>query len=214
MLLLPREFHRKQTGCLPMPALTTLTIYCGSRNGHHPDHAALAQTVGRGCAERGIAIVYGGGALGLMGEMARAALVTGGTVTGVIPGFLRDLEVAQTGLTDMITVPTMHARKAMMVARGDAIACLPGGPGTLDEMVEALTWASLGLHSKPCYLIDPDGYWQPVLALFDHLIDQGFTEPRFRDLLTVADSLDAVIEDFESRSPNLRRPIVAMPPLP
>jgi hypothetical protein len=188
--------------------LTTLTIYCGSRPGKAIGNVPLAQAVGRGCAERGIAIVYGGGALGLMGEMARASLAAGGTITGVIPDFLHDLEVAQESLTEMIQVQTMHARKAIMVERGDAIACLPGGPGTLDEMVEVLTWASLGLHNKPCYLIDPDGYWQPVLTLIDHMIAQGFTEQRFRDLLTPVRSLDALIADYESRVHAVQPPIL------
>ncbi len=192
----------------PPHRLSTLTIYCGSRPGKAPGNVPLARAVGRGCAERGIAIVYGGGALGLMGELSRAALAAGGHVTGVIPGFLHDLEVAQQGLTEMIHVPTMHARKAIMVERGDAIACLPGGPGTLDEMIEVLTWASLGLHHKPCYLIDPDGYWQPVLALIDHMIAQGFTEQRFRELLTPVDSLTALVADYESRSHEAHPPIL------
>ncbi len=191
-----------------MTHLSTLTIYCGSRPGTHPNNVPLAQAVGRSCAAHGIAIVYGGGALGLMGELARAALAAGGNVTGVIPGFLHDLEVAQTGLTEMIHVPTMHARKAIMVERADAIACLPGGPGTLDEMIEVLTWVSLGLHHKPCYLIDPDGYWQPVLTLIDHMIAQGFTEQRFRDLVTSVGSLDALIADYESRSHDAQPPIL------
>jgi uncharacterized protein (TIGR00730 family) len=191
-----------------MPNLTTLTIYCGSRPGTNPGNAPLAQAVGRGCAERGISIVYGGGALGLMGELARSALAAGGTVTGVIPGFLHDLEVAQQGLTEMIHVPTMHARKAIMVERADAIACLPGGPGTLDEMIEVLTWASLGLHHKPCYLIDPVGYWTPVLALIDHMIAHGFTEQRFRTLLTPVTSLAELITDYEGRDHSPTPPIL------
>jgi uncharacterized protein (TIGR00730 family) len=191
-----------------MPNLTTLTIYCGSRPGTNPGNAPLAQAVGRGCAERGISIVYGGGALGLMGELARSALAAGGTVTGVIPGFLHDLEVAQQGLAEMIHVPTMHARKAIMVERADAIACLPGGPGTLDEMIEVLTWASLGLHHKPCYLIDPVGYWTPVLALIDHMIAHGFTEQRFRTLLTPVTSLAELITDYEGRDHSPTPPIL------
>jgi uncharacterized protein (TIGR00730 family) len=188
--------------------LSTLTIYCGSRPGKAAGNVPLAQAVGRGCADRSIAIVYGGGALGLMGEMARAAMAAGGSITGVIPDFLHNLEVAQTGLSEMIHVQSMHARKAIMVERGDAIACLPGGPGTLDEMVEVLTWASLGLHNKPCYLIDPDGYWQPVLTLIDHMIAGGFTEQRFRDLLTPVSSLDALVADYESRSHAAQPPIL------
>ncbi len=184
-------------------SLRTLTLYCGSRPGVSAANVPLARAVGAGCAAKGIAIVYGGGALGLMGEMARAALAAGGHITGVIPDFLHDMEVAQTGLSEMIRVSTMHARKAIMVDRADAIACLPGGPGTLDEMIEVLTWASLGLHAKPCYLIDPEGYWQPVLALIDHMIAGGFSDPRFRSLLTPVDTLDALVADFASRATQL-----------
>jgi uncharacterized protein (TIGR00730 family) len=179
--------------------LRTLTIYCGSRSGTSRLNIPLAQEVGQSCAAHNINIVYGGGALGLMGEMARAAMASGAHVTGIIPDFLHDLEVAQSGLTEMIRVKTMHERKALMVDRADAIACLPGGPGTLDEMIEVMTWASLGLHAKPCYLIDPEGYWQPVLGLIDHMIAGGFSDPRFASLITTVPSLDALVADFEHR---------------
>ncbi len=180
-------------------SLSTLTIYCGSRPGISEANIPLARAVGLGCAAYKIAIVYGGGALGLMGEMARAAMAGGGHVTGIIPDFLHDLEVAQSGLTEMIRVKTMHERKALMVDRADAIACLPGGPGTLDEMIEVMTWASLGLHAKPCYLIDPEGYWQPVLSLIDHMITGGFSDQRFRSLIMIVPSLEALVADFAQR---------------
>jgi uncharacterized protein (TIGR00730 family) len=195
----------------PTSTLRTLTIYCGSRPGTSAANIPLAQSVGRACAENNIAIVYGGGALGLMGEMARAALSVGGHITGVIPDFLHDLEVAQSGLTEMIRVKTMHERKAIMVDRCDAIACLPGGPGTLDEMIEVLTWASLGLHAKPCYLIDPEGYWNPVLTLIDHMITNGFSDPRFRMLVTPVASLAEAMAHYEARgtkSPEAFLPIL------
>jgi uncharacterized protein (TIGR00730 family) len=168
---------------------SAVVVYCGSRAGNHPKYAAMATAVGELFAKRGITLVYGGGSVGLMGILARACMTAGGRVIGVIPTFLADLEVAQTGLTELIQVPTMHARKQLMLDRSDACLAIPGGIGTLDEVIEVMTWAQLGLHSKPMWLLGDDDYWRPLLTLFAHLKGAGFFE-------TPLDSLTQPLDDF------------------
>lgn len=160
----------------PKPA--SLCLFCGSRAGNDPAHAALAAELGVRLAQAGITLVYGGGALGLMGVAARAALDAGGTVVGVIPAYLSTVEIAQPGLTELIVVDTLQQRKQIMAARSDAFLALPGGIGTLDELLEMMTWSQLGEHSKPAWLLGNNGYWQPFHALLQHIIDAGFGDPR------------------------------------
>jgi uncharacterized protein (TIGR00730 family) len=164
--------------------ITSLLVFCGSRSGHDPAHAALAAALGRLLAERGVTLVYGGGGVGLMGIMARAALDAGGRVVGIIPRALMTAEIAQTGLAEMHVVETLHERKAMMHALADAILAIPGGIGTLDELFESMTWRELGVHDKPIWLLGPNGYWQPLLALLDHFARQGFAPPDLGRLAT------------------------------
>lgn len=149
-------------------------VFCGSRSGADPRHAALAAGVGRLLAERGIGLVYGGGALGLMGEIGRATLAGGGHAEGVIPRFLKDWEVAEPTCHDMTVVDSLHTRKAVMFERADAVLALPGGLGTLDELVEILSWRNLRLHAKPVWLMGDGDFWAPFRALLGHLVDQGF----------------------------------------
>ena len=156
----------------------SLCVFCGSRVGHDPAHAILAAELGVRLAQAGITLVYGGGALGLMGVVARAALDAGGTVVGVIPAYLSTVEIAQPGLSELIVVDTLQQRKQVMAARSDAFLALPGGIGTLDELLEMMTWSQLGEHAKPAWLLGPNGYWQPFQALLKHLIDTGFGDPR------------------------------------
>lgn len=164
--------------------INALLVFCGSRTGHDPAHAALAAALGTLLAERSITLVYGGGGVGLMGVMARAALAGGGRVIGIIPRTLMTAEIAQTGLTEMIVVETLHERKALMHARADAILAIPGSIGTLDELFESMTWRELGIHDKPIGLLGPGGYWDPLLALLDHLTETGFAPPRLDRLTT------------------------------
>jgi uncharacterized protein (TIGR00730 family) len=157
-------------------AVRSLLLFCGSRTGHDPRHAALAAEVGRLCAARGVTLVYGGGALGLMGEAARACLDAGGTIKGVIPRFLMEWEVAEPRCADLVVVDSLHLRKAHMFEAADAVLALPGGLGTLDELVEILSWRNLRLHAKPVWLMGED-YWAPFIALLGHLVAEGFAAP-------------------------------------
>jgi uncharacterized protein (TIGR00730 family) len=158
----------------PDIVLRRLLVFCGSRTGHNPDHRATAAAVGHALAARGVTLVYGGGALGLMGVMSRAAIAAGGRVEGVIPRFLMDLEVAQGGLSELAVVDSLHTRKARMFAGADAVLALPGGVGTLDELVEILSWRNLGLHDRPVFLLGDGGFWRPFVALLAHLEQEGF----------------------------------------
>lgn len=173
-----------------------LLVFCGSRSGHDPAHRALAAEVGRLLARRATTLVYGGGSLGLMGELARAALAGGGRVEGVIPRFLLDLEVAETSLSEMVVVESLHVRKAEMFRRADAVLALPGGIGTLDELVEILSWRNLRLHDRPILLMGDGGFWTPFLDLLEHLAASGFasagTAEQIRWLPSV-EALDALL---------------------
>ncbi|MBI1366198.1 MAG: TIGR00730 family Rossman fold protein [Alphaproteobacteria bacterium] len=152
--------------------MKSLCIYCGSRPGRDPDFIKSAQFIGEEAARRGLRIVYGGGKMGLMGVTAGAARDAGGKVFGVIPDFLVELEGILENV-DHKVVKTMHERKMLMFEESDAICALPGGIGTLEELIEALSWARLGLHSKPIILYNQKNFWGPLKALFVHMIDMG-----------------------------------------
>lgn len=154
-----------------------LCVYCGSSAGHDPRYAAAAADLGRRIAEAGLALVYGGGRVGLMGVLADAVLGHGGEVIGVIPEHLERLEVAHSGLSRLEVVPSMHVRKRRMFDLADGFVALPGGFGTLDEMFEMLTWRQLGLGEKPCAFLDVDGYWEPLMAMLDRMVERGFLHP-------------------------------------
>jgi len=181
--------------------IASLCIYCGSNAGTDPAHAKLARSLGKTCAERDIELVFGGGAIGLMGAAADGALAAGGRVTGIIPTFLEQPEIAHPGVTELVVVDSMHARKQRMFERSDAFVALPGGIGTLDETVEIITWRLLGLHDKPIVLVDHLGYWRPLLTLIDHFVDTGFAAPEMRDLYTVVDSLEALFAHLDAGGP-------------
>lgn len=165
------------TPLMERAGIRSVLVFCGSRPGRDSCHAELAAAVGRMLAERGVTLVYGGGALGLMGEVGRAAIEAGGQVKGVIPRFLKDWEVAEPLCTDMTVTETLHARKAVMFAEADAILALPGGLGTLDELVEVLSWRNLRLHAKPVWLVGEAAFWDPFLALLRHTVEAGFSSP-------------------------------------
>ena len=154
-------------------------VYCGSRDGDDPAFAAAAETVGAGIARSGMGLVYGAGDVGLMGRVATAAMAAGGDVLGVIPQHLLALEIGKRDLSELVVVNTMHERKMIMFDRSDIFVALPGGPGTLDELIELLTWRQLGLHSKPAHLLNLDGYWDPLLALLNNTVDRGFCGESF-----------------------------------
>jgi uncharacterized protein (TIGR00730 family) len=179
----------------PRP-IRSICVYCGSSPGTNPAYAEAARTLGRAMAENGVGLVYGGGGLGLMGEIARSVLAHGGRVTGVIPEFLAEKEHMLRGATEMNVVKDMHDRKRLMFDKADAFVALPGGIGTLEELVEQLTWAQLGRHSKPIVLVDIEGYWSPLVELLAHLRREGFIrqgmEVRFRTVSRAEDVLDAV----------------------
>src|SRR5437764_819991 len=157
-----------------MPNIRRLCVYCGSSGAVDRQYREAASELGACLAAAGIGLVYGGGRVGLMGLLAEAALAAGGEVIGIIPARLRDLEVAQTNATELVVVDSMHERKRQMAERADAFAILPGGIGTLDEMFEILSWKQLGLHRKPILLVDIGGYWAPLRALLDHIVERGF----------------------------------------
>ena len=154
--------------------IANICVYCGSGPGRNPAYLKAANTLGTAMAQRGIGLVYGGGSLGLMGEVARGVLAAGGRVTGIIPQFLSGREHMLRDVQELIVVDDMHQRKRLMFERSDAFVALPGGIGTLEELVEQLTWAQLGRHEKPIILADIDGFWQPFLGLLGHMRDESF----------------------------------------
>lgn len=157
-----------------MALVRTVCVYCGSGFGKNPAFREAAETLGTALARAGMALVYGGGDVGLMGTVARAVLAGGGHVTGIIPDFLQARENMLETVHETVVVPDMHTRKRLMFERSDAFVTLPGGIGTLEELVEQLTWAQLGRHRKPVVLVSVDGFWEPLLGLFDHMRSHGF----------------------------------------
>lgn len=175
-----------------MEKITRLCVYCGSSDGADPGYRAAARELGAGLAARGIALVYGGGRNGLMGTVADAVLASGGQVTGIIPVHLEDREVAHRGLSELVVVTDMHQRKRVMAERADAFAVLPGGVGTLDETVEILSWRQLGLHQKPLIVVDVGGYWEPLAALFEHIVGARFAAPLVPALISFVPDVAAL----------------------
>lgn len=168
--------------------MKSVCVYCGSRDGAHPAYAAAAEATGRMLSEQGWRLVYGAGDVGLMGRVARAAQAAGGMTFGVIPEHLMAWEVGKRDLTTLVVTETMHERKKVMFKNADAVVVLPGGAGSLDELFEVLTWRQLRLHAKPVFLLNTEGYWNPLLALIDHTVNHGFAGDDLRGFLTpVAD---------------------------
>ena len=184
-----------------------LAIYCGSATPADPAYIELARDVGRGLAERGIGVVYGGGRLGLMGAVADSALAAGGEVIGVIPQALVDMEVAHRGLTALHVVETMHQRKQAFTDLADGFVTLPGGTGTMDELWEALSWAQLGYHAKPVGMLNALGYYDGVVAFWAKMAEVGFLRPQHVELLIVDATLDALLDQMAAFAP--ATPIVA-----
>lgn len=169
-------------------------VFCGSSSGSRPAYAAAARAFGAALAARGLGLVYGGGRVGLMGALADGVLAAGGEVVGVIPQALVDRELAHTGLTELRVVASLHDRKAVMEQLADAFVALPGGFGTLDELMEQLTWAQLGLHAKPVGLLDVEGFWRPLVALARHATAEGFVREADLAAIAVADDAGALLD--------------------
>ena len=160
-------------------------VFCGSSLGADPAYAQAARRFGKLLAQEGLGLVYGGGRVGVMGALADAVLAEQGEVVGVIPEVLQIKERAHTGLTELKLVSSMHERKALMADLSDAFVALPGGMGTLDEFCEVVTWAQLGLHDKPCGLLDVGGYFAPFVAFLDHAVEAGFVRREHRQMISV-----------------------------
>ena len=177
-----------------------ICVFCGAAAGHDARFAATAATLGRELAARGIELVTGGGKVGLMGVIADAALEAGGAVTGVIPRGLEEREVAHRGLTRLHVVETLHERKELMHRLSDAFVALPGGFGTLDELMETITWAQLGIHAKPIGIVNAGGYFDHLLAFVDAAEDRGFVSAAHRDLLSIDRDAVRVLDELERRA--------------
>jgi len=173
-----------------MEAIRNVCVYCGSSAGTNPRFIEAAEALGRALAEADVGLVFGGGGDGLMGRVARATLASGGRVTGIIPKFLMAREHALIDGQELVVVDGMHQRKQLMFERADAFIALPGGVGTLEELVEQLTWAQLQRHRKPILLADIDGFWRPLLALFAHMRNLGFIREQFEVRYIVAEKIE------------------------
>ncbi len=174
-----------------------VAVFCGSRMGGHRAYADAVAELGRGLAERGIGLVYGGGRIGLMGHLADAALDAGGEVVGIIPQFLSAREVAHARVTELVTTESMHARKQLMFARADAFVAMPGGFGTLDETIEIVTWRQLGLHDKPILIVDVEGWARGLVASLEAAIEDGFAESATRRLFDIVPDVAAALRRLE-----------------
>lgn len=176
-----------------MSTIKTVCVYCGSGPGTNPHFIEAAKAFGKALAESGIRLVYGGGSLGIMGAVANATLDHGGRVTGIIPDFLTMREHALNRVQEMIVTPDMHERKRLMFEHSDAFVALPGGIGTLEELVEQLTWQQLGRHAKPVLLANIDGFWEPLLALLSHMRDTQFIRAGLSVDILKADRVEEIL---------------------
>jgi uncharacterized protein (TIGR00730 family) len=184
-----------------MPPLGRLCVFTGSSAGADPAYAAAAEELARAAADAGLGIVYGGASVGLMGVLADAGLAAGAEVTGVIPQALVEREIAHPGVADLRVVASMHYRKALMADLADAFVALPGGAGTLEELFEVYTWSQLGLHAKPCGLLNVRGYYDGLVAFLDHAVAEGFLRPEHRATLLVGSDAAGLLRDLASWEP-------------
>lgn len=176
-----------------MRQIRNICLYCGSASGNDPAFTRAAQSFGRLIATAGIGLVYGGASCGLMGAAAHAALAAGGHVTGVIPDFFDEYEVAEKRISELIIVKDMHERKKIMFERSDAFVAFPGGIGTLEELAEQLTWIQLGQHRKPLIIADINGFWGPLLALISHMRESAFIRPSHEISYQVAQTVEDIL---------------------
>jgi uncharacterized protein (TIGR00730 family) len=184
-----------------------LCVFCGSSAGTRPIYRSVAESLGVALVRRGLGLVYGGGNTGLMGAIADAVLAAGGEAIGVIPEHLTEREIGHTGLTKLYVVRSMHERKAMMADLSDAFLALPGGFGTLEEFCEIVTWRQLGLHAKPCGLLNVDQFYAPLLAMFDHAVAEGLLKPENRAVVIARDSIDELLKALEDADTGREAPL-------
>jgi uncharacterized protein (TIGR00730 family) len=173
--------------------IRNICVYCGSGKGRNPKYARAALSLGKSMAQAGIGLVYGGGSLGLMGDVARSVLAHGGHVTGIIPAFLSNKEKMLKEVDELIVTEDMHERKRLMFERSDAFVALPGGIGTLEELIEQLTWSQLGRHAKPIVLANIDSFWDPLLGLLGHMRDEAFIRPGLEVRFLVVDQARRIV---------------------
>lgn len=183
-----------------------ICVYCGSNPGRQPEYVEAAERLGTLLAERGLGLVYGGAGVGMMGAVANAVLAGGGEAIGVIPSALATREVAHPDLTALHVVESMHERKAMMAELSDGFLALPGGWGTMEEIFEALTWAQLGLHAKPCGLLNVAGYFDHLQAFLDHAMAEAFVKAEYKPMIMAESDPERLLERFAAyRAPTVRK---------
>jgi uncharacterized protein (TIGR00730 family) len=173
-------------------------VYCGSSDGNEPRFLEAAERFGTLLARSGVELVYGGASIGVMGAVAKAVLAEGGRVTGIIPEFLTRVEVQLRDVSELIVTDSMHSRKRQMFERSNAFVALPGGIGTLEEVIEMLTWAQLGRHNRPIVIANLDGFWDPLIELFDHIIKAGFARSNIRRIYSVVDNVEDILPRIEA----------------
>jgi len=177
-----------------------LCVFCGASMGRNPAYAEAARSLAKILATKGITLVYGGASVGVMGQLADAALEAGGEVIGVMPQELVNREVSHLHLSELIIVGSMHERKAKMAELSDGFIALPGGLGTLEELFEVLTWAQLRFHAKPCGLLNTNGYYDQLISFLDHSVDEKFIKPTHRQMIVLGDEPNALLKALEARS--------------
>jgi uncharacterized protein (TIGR00730 family) len=193
-----------------MTTLQSICVYCGSSTGGRPSYLAAAEALGRSMALEQVRLVYGGGDVGLMGAVARAVIAHGGAVTGIIPTFLQRRERMLTEVEDLIVTSDMHERKRLMFERADAFVALPGGVGTLEELVEQMTWAQLGQHHKPIVLVNVDGFWTRLLDLLTQMREEGFIRPEHAVKYAVVERAEDVVAEIRRALAGLDRSDMGM----
>lgn len=181
--------------------MKSIAVFCGSSAGVDPAYTEGAKRLGEELAKRGITLIYGGACVGIMGAVADAVLASGGKAIGVMPRFLSDREIAHQGLTELITVETMHERKQKMISLADGFIALPGGPGTMEEFFEAVTWSQIGLHQKPCGLLNLNGYFDGLLEFFQHMVRQQFMKETYLDKLIAGEDPVMLLDAFAQHVP-------------
>jgi uncharacterized protein (TIGR00730 family) len=189
-----------------MGVLTSICVYCGSGTGANPAYVEAARTLGRAMAGADIRLIYGGGSVGLMGTMARGVLDAGGSVTGIIPRFLQNRERVMLDLTELLVTEDMHERKMLMFERADAFVALPGGVGTLEELVEQMTWAQLGRHQKPVLLANIDGFWEALIALLEQMRLERFIRSGMDVSCIVADRAEDIVPMLQKAAAERTQP--------
>ncbi|MED3656433.1 LOG family protein [Heyndrickxia sporothermodurans] len=178
-----------------------IAVFCGSSNGASNTYIDSAKKLGKELAKRNISLVYGGASVGVMGAVADAVLDQGGQVIGIMPSFLEQREISHKGLSELIVVDSMHERKAKMAELADGFIALPGGPGTLEEFFEIFTWAQLGLHQKPCGLLNINHYYDPLVELFNHMVKEQFLHEKYRTMALVDVEPNQLLEKFKTYEP-------------